>query len=287
MKKPAAAEESARGYDIAPVHIPTNYQHYKRHEKNRMLLGKLEYFTSTREEEFGNKTVIRGLPPFIGITSEGELTISAYEYELNYFLQNHPLNEEVKNNPSHPNHDPKMESCFTTYVPQKLNKAKMDFHEEVARMLQILMLKHKTGEHVVDFDRLRAMARHLLSSGKNQFAPLIGAESMDEEVLRDRMLNLVSRYPHEIARSQYLMEVSFIEDAEKWLKAGVIELQATDGKKPRWVWMKGSSPIEICEVNANLDTMNELVRWFSEDDEYNKMHNQIAEYVKERKTEKA
>lgn len=285
IKRRPHSEENSREFDIARTCIPTQYFMRKNtktpgNKKDvQEKVGLLVYYETVEFADDGKRKLTK--PPVIAIGGDdkGHIVVDSLNYELNFFLDNHPLNEVVKNNPEHPNHDPKVEAQFATFVPAKLSEDREDFFYKKSIILNILTrrdMESAGNEHQCDHDKLKAMSLSLLrSSGRAGLDMNILADYdvVEEEILRERLCRLAEIYPFNIFKAYMADDTNWAIQVQEWKEIGVLALEKSD-----WVFKRYPSTREvILTVPQNVDTEQAIVNYFEVEDIHGKWFSKVRD----------
>lgn len=281
-RDPANASEDSREWNIPRVCIPNNY--YLRENlvrggnrpglaKNKV--GKLEYFDSLTYSEDGKRAISH--PPLIPIGGDekGHIVVDASNYELNYFLDNHPNNEVVQTNPDHPQYDPKAEVLFCTFVARKVALEKTEFYEQKGLIIRMLTKKTYDGvyEHISD-EQVKAMALSLLrgaGSAGISAGVLSNYDNMEPEELRHRVIQMADAYPVNVYKAFLDLSSNYEEMILEWQDLGVLVLD-----EDAWIYKEFDSTKKIItKVPAGKEAIDHLITYLQQNDLHGKMLTKI------------
>jgi len=276
--------ESPISFFIGMVHIPCSYYMYSIDSKNgtRTPMGELRWADSRNPRPEMGHNVMEYKPPYIGIDNAGYITVSSYEAEKNFFLDNHPANEVVKNNNAHPNHDPKIESLFATYHEDRMadkRQLELDIAYEVETALRE---RTKDNTYVMNLNALKGIAAILVngSSDRNiNVSELMRYDTMDEKVLRQRMISVTKRHPVFVKEALESNSVDFRVAIENFKEEGVISLNGD-----QWLFHLDKIKKEnFLRVPDGVDAQEYLYVFFKDKDQDNKMFMRMNENYKRKK----
>jgi len=269
-----------KAFEVAPVHINTIFNHFKMEGKTRMSQGVMRYY-ETKDYDEGAKRFTFGpsrIP--IGYTGYIETDIP----ELSFFLDNHPANEKVKADPSHINHDPKMQTYFATYDKANRQLQTLNEMQTMSELLSKVLDKQSFGEH-----ELRAIASLVVKSANDYKIAhkLINLSQMNESGLRAEISRLCGTNPYAMKEIMASNSVDFLEWINKFRTVDVVKL-----KNNEWVITEsGKSDIPLVRVESGTDAESTLVDFFKNFDrlgsKFKLLKQLYAEIIERRKkTEK-
>lgn len=238
-------------FEVAPVHINTIYNHFKMEGKTRMSQGVMRYF-ETKDYDEGAKRFTFGparIP--IGYTGYIETDIP----ELSFFLDNHPANEKVKNDPSHINHDPKMQTYFATYDKTNRQLQTLNEMQVINELLTKVLDKQNFRE-----DELIAVAKLVIKSASDYKIAhkLINLSQMNEAGIRAEISRLCGTNPYAMKEIMASSSIDFLEWINKFKSVDIIKLKSNE-----WVITEsGKSDIPLVRIEPGTDAESTLVDFF-------------------------
>lgn len=265
--------------EVAPVHINTMYQHYELKDKVRMSKGILRYYEIKDVDDNGKKASYS--PSRIPIGYTGSITVE--NPELAFFLDNHPNNEKVKVDSTHPNFSPDVQSYFATYQKERLRKVQLSQMEVMKKLLDRVLDKQDTGLH-----ELKAIAQLVVKAASDYHIShkLFSMNDMNEDDFRAELSRLVSVYPNAMQEIMESSKVNFLEWINKFKEVELIKIKGSE-----WVISEsGKTDIPLVRVEPGSDAVATLSDWFQNFDKMNKKFKNLKELyqgISERRTAKA
>lgn len=248
-------------YWIGQVGIPT--RHSFKMEKNGVVeSGELLYYDYIKsKDERGN---VDSEPTYIHIDSKGYIETKSSDAILNFFLDNHPLNERVKENLKHPNRKDDVETTFATYVVEKHVDRQMEQYIAINKITNALLERDEDNLHKMQRNDLVALAGQVAQSVERAgglAGELTGYDRLEEKVLRERLLAIGSRLPVIVAESMTLATTDYRKLIEDARDKGCLIIEGEG-----WSLKKGNQRVEFMRVPINVDATEALVTFFSQHD---------------------
>lgn len=275
-----ASGESPREYWIGMVHIETRYFLYSKDNGVRKPVGELRYAEAVNPRPEMGHEVKEYTPAYIGIDDgTGSMTTGEYDFEKNFFLDNHPMNEVVKNNPDHHNHDPKKETVFATYSAERVadrQQAELDAAYEIETRLRE---RDNASVYVLNHDYLKAVASMLVNSAADKnlnMGDLMRWDTIEEKVLRQRLISITKRYPIVVKEAMDAHGIDYLVAIEALKEAGIIALTGD-----QWVHHINKTTREaFLKVPSGSDAQDWLYVFFKDRDPNGERYRKINETYK-------
>jgi hypothetical protein len=240
-----------RAIETAPVHIMPQYRHYVIVGKNKTPKGLLVWFETKDYQEERKK--YEYTPARISIGYNGY--IESYDPELNFFLDNHPSNENVKADSEHPNNDPRTGTYFATYRKEVIRDAQVDLLRLSSELALKILTKAETPQ-----EELLAIAQ-LTQKGAVDYKishRLHNLVDMDDQDLRAELARLCRDYPVAMKEIIDSKNLNYVETTNKLIDAQIIKM--VNGE---WVMMANNKPGQaLMKIPTNQDPLLALVDWF-------------------------
>lgn len=260
--------------DIAPVHVPSSYNHYKMDRDMRVSQGVLRYYDAMSTSTENGRSVNNYTPQYIAIGRQGYMKCE--NPEMNYFLDNHPMNEKVKANSLHPNHSNTIISILSTY--DKKDKQKDDHTKMIttAYLMNAFLGKTEEGNYTFDETRMKSIAHVVVKEalGRKMHHKLYDFESMDAEELRVELLRLSQTNPEGLYDIFMTTELDFAHKIMQWRKARTIEFQ--EGTR-QWVLNNKKLTEPILTVLEHSDPVSSLVEFLRANDTFGKTYKKVED----------
>ena len=258
-----------RQVETAPVHIPTSYNFYIMDNGVRKSQGILRYYDAKNTFLEGGRAVDNFTPQYIAIGHNGIMKTS--NVEMNFFLDNCPWNEKVKNDSLHPNYQPTAAPLCNTF--SRVQRATENLNnQKVANKLMNLLLDDK----VYPTERLQSLAMVVSQqAGARKMAhKLFDIDRMEDVALRSELTRLCMAYTTSMNEIMNMETTDMTEEVNKWRQFKVIEF--TDENE--WVFNETDKVrTSIMVVPFNTDPVKALVYFLKEHDPYYKYYKPINE----------
>lgn len=237
--------------EVSPVHINTEYRHYRMDGSVREPMGKLVYFESKNYNADAKRDEYT--PARIALTYKGYITVM--DPELNYFLDNHPHNESVKSNPEHPNFQPNVETYFATYVRER-KRATMVENIRLASELSLLILDPQE----YGYSQLKALATLVQRSAKDyRIAHMLhSVDDKDEADIRSELARLCSQYPQAMRDLMDSKNVNYLEWVKKFAEVKLVQVVNNEW----FIADKSGKGTPLMKVLDGHDAIHSLSDWF-------------------------
>lgn len=241
--------------EVAPVHVVTEYQHHAMESGLRARRGRLVYFESkvynqeSKREDYSPARISIGYPGYITSTDP----------ELNYFLDNHPSNEIVREDADHPNWKDKGETYFATYRKDKNRDVLESQLQATADLTQMFLNKQKMGEA-----DLKAIAMLVVRSANDYHIAhkLYNIEEFTAADLRVELARLSALYPIPMKKITESKQVDYIKEVNRFKDIGLVKVVNND-----WVESDGANLGKvIMRIPQNADHDKALAEWFKKYD---------------------
>ena len=257
---------------VAPVHIPTSYNHSEIVDNQRRSIGVMRYYDAKNEgQSDSGKAILNYTPRYIGIGHRGYMACD--DPERNFFLDNHPLNEKVHADSTHPNYKSGVETLLSTYSRVDRAIAALDSQRLAAKLMTDLL-----DESMYGVDRLRATAMVIVneSTVRKMTHKLWDSGNMEEPALRAEMVRLSQLYPESVTEILAMQVTDMAEEINKFKAAGIITL-STDN-----VWIfNDKKPVSLVSVTPLQDPVHALVMYFKNVDNFGNKFKAISKKYKE------
>ena len=261
-----------RKVEAAPVHIPTSYNFYIMENGVRKSQGILRYYDAKNSFFEGGRTIDNFTPQYIAIGHSG--VMKSQNVEMNFFLDNCPWNEKVKNDTLHPNYQSAAAPLCNTF--SRVERATESLgNQKIASKLMNLLLDEK----VYATDRLRALATVVSqqSGARKMATKLFDIDKMEDVALRSELTRLCMTYTTSMNEIMSLEATDLTEDVNKWKQLKVIEFTPEN----EWVFHESEkNRLPIMAVPYNTDPVKALVYLLKEHDPYYKWYKPINERYK-------
>lgn len=258
-----------RRIETAPVHIPTYYNHFKMENGLRKSLGVLRYYDAVSNYNENGRSVNSYEPQYVAIGHNGVMKSS--NPELNYFLDNSPYNEVVKNDSLHPNHKKEAESLINTYNRTKRAEGELGVQKKANKLLVLLL-----DEDVYTLERMRSLARVVIdqAGARRMVHRLFDVDDMDDTTLRAELSRLVMTNTNDMHEIMTMEVTDLTEEVMKWKAMRVVEFTHEN----EWVFHESQrNQKPIVSVPNNSDPVQTLVYFLKNNDPYYKWYKPIAE----------
>lgn len=275
------SEPDMRRIETAPVHLPTSYNFYIMQNGLRVSQGVLRYYEAHSSYADNGRVVDNWTPQYIAIGHTGVLKSS--NVELNFFLDNCPWNEKVKNDSLHPNHNSRADAMCNTFSREERATKELS-QQKIASELMLMLL----DENVYPIDRMKSLAKAitLQATARKIAHKLFDLDQMSDLALRAELVRLVTTYTYSMNDIMKMETTDMFEEVEKWKSLKIIEFTAEN----EWVfWDTASSKKSIIAVPLNSDPTETLVYFLKGHDPYMKWYKPINDRYKvvQRKLAKA
>lgn len=258
--------------ETAPVHIPTSFNFYVMENGVRKSQGILRYYDAKNSYLENGRTMDLFTPQYISIGHSGVMKSS--NVEMNFFLDNCPWNEKVKNDSLHGNYQQNAATLCNTY--SRIEKASNDLNlQKITQKLINLLLDDK----VYPIDRLRAVAKVVVqqSTARKMIHKLFDLDTIEDITLRSELARLCMLYPKALDEIMSMENTDLTEEIEKWKAMKIIEFTAEN----EWVFNESERNRQpILAVPFNTDPIQALVYFLKEHDPYFKWYKPINDRYK-------
>jgi hypothetical protein len=237
------------------VHVMPQYRHYEMTGKTKMPKGLLVYFQQKRWDDTAKRNEYE--PARVEITYKGYM--ESTDPELNFFLDNHPNNEQVKNDREHPNHDPKAETYFSTYVKANRRDLIANNMATAAKLTTLLFDKQKTSnKDAKDLAQLvQRFAKDYALSHK-----LHNLEDMDNEDIRTELARLANVDPLAMDSIMGSKSLDYLSTVNRFVELQIIKQVGSD-----WMITENGKPTTLLmKVPSGHDAKISVVDWFKKFD---------------------
>lgn len=258
--------------ETAPVHIPTSYNFYIMENGVRKSQGILRYYDAKNSYLENGRTVDIYTPQYISIGHHGIMKSS--NVEMNFFLDNCPWNEKVKNDSLHANYQQGAATLCNTY--SRIERANSDLtSQKTASRLMSLLLDDK----VYPIDRLKAIATVVVqqATARKIAHKLFDLDTIEDVALRSELTRICMLNPKAMDEIMNMQATDLTEEIEKWKAMKIIEFTPEN----EWVFNESErNKQSILAVPFNTDPVQALVYFLKEHDPYFKWYKPINDRYK-------
>lgn len=258
--------------ETAPVHIPTSYNFYIMENGVRKSQGILRYYDAKNSFLENGRTVDIYTPQYISIGHHGIMKSS--NVEMNFFLDNCPWNEKVKNDSLHANYQQGAATLCNTY--SRIERANSDLtSQKTASRLMSLLLDDK----VYPTDRLKAIATVVVqqATARKIAHKLFDLDTIEDVALRSELTRICMLNPKAMDEIMNMQATDLTEEIEKWKAMKIIEFTPEN----EWVFNESErNKQSILAVPFNTDPVQALVYFLKEHDPYFKWYKPINDRYK-------
>lgn len=261
-----------RPIETAPIHIPTAYNCYTMENGLRISQGILRYYEAHNTYNENGRTVDNFTPQYIAIGHSGVMKSS--NMELNYFLDNCPWNEKVKNDSLHPNFNNKVESMCNTFSRDERASKELTQQKMAGEMMMSLL-----DESVYPIDRMKSLAKAVSAqaTARKMAHKLFDLDTMSDVALRAELIRLATTYTSAMNDIMNMDSTDMFEEIEKWKSLRVIEFTPEN----EWVfWDTNTTKKPIVAVPMNADPIETLVYYLKNHDAFMRWFKPIQERYK-------
>lgn len=266
-------------FDIAPVHVPTSYNHYEMDSQGvRNPMGVLRYYEAKNTVFENGRSQDIYTPMYIGLTTKGYMKCD--DPERSFFLDNCPWNEKVHGNSKHPNWKIDAQTLISTYDNTD-RSVKMLEDAELLHKVTGMLLERVDGKYKYKDAKLKAIAAVIVQEavGRAINHKLYDYEQMTDTVIRAELTRIAQTRANDLFEIMTNLEVDYMYSIREWKKLKVIEYNA---KEMQWLFVDGSGKmIPIVNVVVDENAEESLVRYFKLDDKFGKMFKRIGDKAKE------
>lgn len=258
--------------ETAPIHVPTAYNFYLMQNGLRVSQGVLRYYEAHSSYNENGRTVDNWTPQYIAIGHSGVL--KSTNPELNFFLDNCPWNEKVKNDSLHPNHNNKAESMCNTFSREERASRELTIQKLSSELMLMLL-----DDNVYPLDRMKSLAKAVIAqaTSRKMAHKLFDLDTIADVALRAELVRLVTTYTYAMNEIMKMDTTDMYEEVEKWKGLKVIEFTAEN----EWVfWDTVNTKKPIVAVPMNSDPTETLVYYLKSHDAYMKWYKAINERYK-------
>lgn len=261
--------EASRPLDVAPVHLPTYYNMYVMENGVRKTLGVLRYYDAHNTYNEGGRVIDNYTPQYIAIGHSG--VMKSQNAEMNFFIDNAPYNQKVKDNTLHPNFNPTSQVICNTFSRVERATADMNTHKKVSKIMALLL-----DDKVYPTSRIRSLAHVILqqSASRQMQTKLWDYENMEDVSLRSELCRLATTYTSSIDEIMSMESTDMTEEVMKWKKLGIIEFTVEND----WVFNdENKMKKSIVSVPVGADPIETLVYYLKNHDVNYKWYKPIQE----------
>lgn len=261
-----------RRVETAPVHIPTSYNFYIMENGVRKSQGILRYYDAKNGYLENGRTIDNYTPQYISIGHSGIMKCS--NVEMNYFLDNCPWNEKVKNDSLHANYQPNMPTLLNTFSRVQRAENELGNQKAASRIMSLLL-----DDKVYPTDRLKSLATVIVQqAGARKIShKLFDLDSIEDVALRSEMIRLCMTYTKAVEEIMNMQSTDLAEEIEKWKSLRIIEFTAEN----EWVFNETERNAKsIMVVPFNADPLKTLTYFLKEHDPYYKWYKPINDRYK-------
>jgi hypothetical protein len=261
-----------RPVETAPIHIPTSYNFYIMENGVRISQGVLRYYEAHSTYIDNGRVLDNWTPQYIAIGHTGVMKSS--NTDLNFFLDNCPWNEKVKNDSFHPNYIATSEMMIRTF--SRAERASKELStQKLSNELSTMLL----DELVFPIDRMKGLAKIVANQAISRKIAhrLFDIETIEEVALRAELVRLCNTYTMAMNDIIKMDSTDMAEEIEKWRSYKVIELTADSN----WVFNETEKTRKtLCYVPNNADPMKTLLLHFQDAEMHYKWYKAINERYK-------
>lgn len=261
-----------RPVETAPVHVPTSYNFYIMENGVRISQGVLRYYEAHSSYIDSGRVMDNWTPQYIAIGHGGVLKSS--NTDLNFFLDNCPWNEKVKNESLHPNYSSDSEIMIRTF--SRHDKAKKELNvQRLTNELSTLLL----DDLVYPIDRMKSLAKIVVNQAINRKMAhrLFDLDTIEEVALRAELVRLCNVYTMAMNDIIKMDSTDMAEELDKWKTYKVIEL----GPDNQWVFNETDKVKKtIVAVPNNADPTQVLLHHLRDAEMHFKWYKPINERYK-------
>jgi hypothetical protein len=261
--------EASRPLDVAPVHLPTSYNLYMLENGVRKSLGLLRYYDAHTTYVDNGRVQDNYTPQYIAIGHSG--VMKSQNVEMNFFIDNAPFNQKVKDSALHPNHQPAATVICNTFSRIEKATADMATHKKASKLMALLL-----DDKVYPTDRIRSLA-HVINqqaSARQMQTKLWDYDTMEDVSLRSELCRLAMAYATSIDEIMNMESTDITDEVVKWKKLSIIEFTAEN----EWVFHDANKMIKpIVSVPIGSDPVQTLVYYLKNHDPYYKWYKPIQE----------
>lgn len=261
-----------RPIETAPIHIPTAYNFFIMQNGLRISQGVIRYYEAHTSYNENGRTVDNWTPQYIAIGHTGVMKSS--NPELNFFLDNCPWNEQVKNDSLHPNHNPRSEAMCNTFSREDRANKELS-QQKISSELMLMLL----DQNVYPLDRMKSLAKAVISqaTARKMAHKLFDLDQIGDAPLRAELIRLVTTHTYSMNDIMKMETTDMFEEVEKWKSLKVIDFTAEN----EWVfWDTVNTKKSIVAVPMNSDPTETLVYFMKNHDQYMKWYKQINDRYK-------
>lgn len=258
--------------ETAPVHVPTSYNHYIMENGVRKSQGILRYYDAKSTNLENGRAIDNYTPQYIGIGHNGVMKCS--NVEMNFFLDNSPFNERVKNDSLHPNYQPTVATLCNTYNRVERANNDLSSHKIASRIMNLLL-----DEKVYPTDRLKAIATVVVQQANTRKIAhkLFDLDTIEDVALRSELTRIAMLHPRALDEIMNMQATDLVEEIEKWKAMKIIEFTPEN----EWVFNESErNKQSILVVPFNTDPVQALVYFLKEHDPYYKWYKPINDRYK-------
>ncbi len=258
--------------ETAPVHIPTSYNLYIMENGVRKSQGILRYYDARNSYLENGRTVDIYTPQYISIGHQG--VMKSKDVEMNYFLDNCPWNEKVKNDSLHANYQSNAATLCNTYSRVEKATDSLSMQKTASRLMNLLL-----DEKIYPTDRLKAVATIITQqAGARKIAhKLFDLETIEDVALRSELARICMLHPKALDEIMGMQATDLTEEIEKWKAMKIIEFTPEN----EWVFNESErNKQSILAVPFNTDPVQSLVYFLKEHDPYFKWYKPINDRYK-------
>lgn len=264
--------DSDRPIETAPIHLPTSYVMNEFTNGVRKSLGILRYYETHTVANYNGRNVDEYTPLYIAIGHAGVLKSS--NLDLNYFLDNAPFNENVKNDSTHENYNSTNATMCRTY--SRKNRAEQEIKlQRLCNEITGAILDEKA----YPIERLRSLAHSIItqSAGRQMNTKLWDWQTMEDISLRAELVRLANLYTLSMSDIIKMSATDLGDEVLRWKKLGIIEFTHEN----EWIFNETEKVRKaIMSVPNNSDPVASLIYFLKNNDPYYKIYKPINDRYK-------
>jgi hypothetical protein len=261
-----------RPVETAPIHVPTSFIHNVMENGVRISQGTLRYYEAHSSYVDSGRVMDNYTPQYIAIGHSGVLKSS--NTELNYFLDNCPWNEKVKNDTMHPNYSPTSEIMVRTFNRQ--DKAQRELsHQKMSNELTTMLL----DETVFPISRMKGLAKVVINQAVSRKIAhrLFDLDTIEEVALRAELVRLCQTYTYAMNDIIQMDSTDMAGEIERWKTLKVIEFTAEN----QWVFNETEKSRKTIAIIPNdVDPLKALIHHFTDAEVHYKWYKPINDRYK-------
>lgn len=265
-------------FDIAPVHVPTQYNHYEMSNDVRSPLGVLRYYEAKNTVYENGRAQDIYTPMYIGLTTKGYMKCD--DPERSFFLDNCPWNEKVKANSKHPNWKIDSQTLISTYDNTD-RSAKLIEDGELIHKVVGMLIEKVDGKYKYKESKLKSIAQIVNQEavGRAISHKLYDYDQMSDTAIRAELIRIAQIRPNDIYEIMTNLEVDYAFSIREFKRLKVIEFNA---KEAQWYFYEDKGkPTPFLHVVVDENADESLIRYFKLDDKFGKMFARIKDKARD------